>query len=681
MIKLKNITMKNFMSVGNVTQAVILNEDPISLILGENRDLGGSGNRNGVGKSTIINAITYALYGAALTKIKLPNLINKTNGKKMMVTLEFSSGGVEYRIERGRGPEVFKLFVNGVDHFDNNAQGDSRLTQKDVEATLGMDKVLFSNIVALNTFTEPFLSMSAAKQREMMELLLGMTKLSEKALSLKEEIKSSKDDLKEEEFRIKGINDSNAVITRNIESAEAKLNSWNTKHDDTISAQAADLLSLDSLDIEAELEKHSQIDKLAESEAERSLISTNISTLKKEVQNVNREIDQCKKDIHRSNDVKSASLKNAEDQLHNAEAHRVTRDGIEGKRADLKSRLADLVEAAANVEHSSECPTCKQHVEGDQHEELISEALKRVEKCRRDISQCDVEEETLDLQIVKCGELAETYRKDGEDCDKYISECKQNITQLESTIADLETGIRSLEIDLKAIPIVEKPTTFYKTISQAYEHKTKIDVKARDLENEIAKVNPYIEQVDVLRESLQDIKYDEIEKLTVLREHQDFLLKLLTNKDSFIRKKIIDQNLSFLNERLRHYLGSIGLPHSVIFNPNLDVSISEFGRDLDFDNLSRGEKTRLILSLSWAFRDIYESMNGSINLLFIDELLDSGLDASGTEATLSALKVMAHEQNKNVMLISHREELVGKVDNIITVCKENGFTRIETSEL
>ena len=673
--------MKNFMSVGNVTQAVILNEDPISLILGENRDLGGSGNRNGVGKSTIINAITYALYGAALTKIKLPNLINKTNGKKMMVTLEFSSGGVEYRIERGRGPEVFKLFVNGVDHFDNNAQGDSRLTQKDVEVILGMDKVLFSNIVALNTFTEPFLSMSAAKQREMMELLLGMTKLSEKALSLKEEIKSSKDDLKEEEFRIKGINDSNAVITRNIESAEAKLNSWNTKHDDTISAQAADLLSLDSLDIEAELEKHSQIDKLAESETERSLISTNISTLKKEVQNVNREIDQNKKDIKRSNDSKATSLKNADEQLQSAEAHRVTRDSIEGKRTDLKTRLAELEEAAANVEHSSECPTCKQHVEGAQQEEIISEALKRVGKCREDISQCDIEEDTLDLKIVKCGELAESYRKDGEDCDKYISECKQNITQIESTISDLETGIRSLEIDLKAIPLVEKPTTFYKTISQAYEHKTKIDVKARDLENEIAKVNPYIEQVDVLRESLQDIKYDEIEKLTVLREHQDFLLKLLTNKDSFIRKKIIDQNLSFLNERLRHYLGSIGLPHSVIFNPNLDVSISEFGRDLDFDNLSRGEKTRLILSLSWAFRDIYESMNGSINLLFIDELLDSGLDASGTEATLSALKVMAHEQNKNVMLISHREELVGKVDNIITVCKENGFTRIETSEL
>lgn len=681
MIKLKNITMKNFMSVGNVTQAVILNEDPISLILGENRDLGGSGNRNGVGKSTIINAITYALYGAALTKIKLPNLINKTNGKKMIVTLEFSSGGVEYRIERGRGPEIFKLFVDGVDHYDNDAQGDSRLTQKDVEAILGMDKVLFANIVALNTFTEPFLSMSAAKQREMMELLLGMTKLSEKALALKEVIKGTKEEVKEEDFRIKGINDSNAIITRNIEGAEAKQASWDNTHNGNIATQAADLEKLDSLDVDSELAKHKLIEDISLIEANRVNISNNIQTLKSEVLNINKDISQHRKDIQQVITNKDTALRSADDKLSQAAKHRASIEGLATKRVELDERLAVLEDAANNVEHSSECPTCSQQVEGDQHAKLLAKAVDKVDKCKRDIKQCGVDEVEFADAIKDCEEASEKFRASTVGCESQVADIEGLILVCETSLSEYNEGIASLTKELDDVSVDERPSTFYGTVEEVYSHKSKIDIMVRDLENEMAKVNPYIEQVEVLRGSLQEVDYAEVERLTVVRDHQDFLLKLLTNKDSFIRKKIIDQNLSFLNERLRFYLESIGLPHSVVFNPNLDVFISEYGRDLDFDNLSRGEKTRLILSLSWAFRDIYESMNGSINLLFIDELLDSGLDASGTEATLGALKVMAHEQNKNVMLISHREELVGKVTACITVVKENGFTRIETSDI
>jgi hypothetical protein len=82
----------------------------------------------------------------------------------------------------------------------------------------------------------------------------------------------------------------------------------------------------------------------------------------------------------------------------------------------------------------------------------------------------------------------------------------------------------------------------------------------------------------------------------------------LTSKDSFVRKKIIDQNLSYLNSRLTHYLDRMGLPHTVKFMNDLSVNIEELGRELDFDNLSRGERTRLILSMSWAFRDVFESL-------------------------------------------------------------------------
>ena len=159
-----------------------------------------------------------------------------------------------------------------------------------------------------------------------------------------------------------------------------------------------------------------------------------------------------------------------------------------------------------------------------------------------------------------------------------------------------------------------------------------------------------------------------------MKDHQEFLLKLLTNKDSFIRKKIIDQNLAYLNNRLTYYLDKMGLPHQVSFLNDLNVEITQLGQDLDFDNLSRGERNRLILGLSWSFRDVWESLYQSINLLFVDELIDNGLDANGVENALGVLKKMARERKKNIFLISHKDELIGRVNNVLKVIKENGYT-------
>jgi DNA repair exonuclease SbcCD ATPase subunit len=165
-----------------------------------------------------------------------------------------------------------------------------------------------------------------------------------------------------------------------------------------------------------------------------------------------------------------------------------------------------------------------------------------------------------------------------------------------------------------------------------------------------------------------------------LKDHQDFLLNLLINKDSFIRKKIIDQNLLYLNNRLSHYLAALGLPHEVKFMSDLEVEITQYGRDFDFDNLSRGERTRLILALSLSFRDVYESLNDKINLLFIDELIDSGLDTSGVESALAVFKAMIREQHRNVFLISHRDELIGRVTSVLKVVKEGGFTSFDSTD-
>ena len=114
------------------------------------------------------------------------------------------------------------------------------------------------------------------------------------------------------------------------------------------------------------------------------------------------------------------------------------------------------------------------------------------------------------------------------------------------------------------------------------------------------------------------------------------------------------------------------------FQSPLIAEIQELGRDLDFDNLSRGERNRLILSLSWAFRDVWESLYQPINLLFIDELVDSGMDSAGVENAMGVLKRMSRERNKSVWLVSHKDELIGRVNNVLIVIKENGFTSYDT---
>ena len=231
------------------------------------------------------------------------------------------------------------------------------------------------------------------------------------------------------------------------------------------------------------------------------------------------------------------------------------------------------------------------------------------------------------------------------------------------------------EVTVGPMPIIH-----YDTETEAIEHRSKVANLLQQITSKNDEADPYTEQIsDMEKEALQEINFDTINTLTRTMEHEKFLLDLLTSKDSFVRKKIIDQNLSYLNIRLTHYLDKIGLPHQVVFKNDLQVEITELGRELDFDNLSRGERNRLILGLSFAFRDVWENLYSPINTLFIDELIDSGLDTMGVENALAILKDMSRRRQKSIWLVSHREELAGRVPNVLKVVKENGFTSYSTA--
>ncbi len=583
MIKVKSLTVKNFMSVGNSTQAVDFDKQQLTLVLGENLDQGGddSGSRNGTGKTTIINALSYALFGVALTNIRRDNLVNKTNNKSMLVTLAFEKDNTEYHIERGRKPNTLKFKINGQDQeISDESQGDSRKTQEDINSLLGMSHEMFKHIVALNTYTEPFLALKNNDQRAIIEQLLGITILSEKADLLREKIKITRDDITEENARIQAVKTSNEKITEsigNLQSRKKALIATNKSERDKLHKA---IKELEQVDIEAELEAHEKLSSWTE-------LNTHLTNLTKERATVERALEQADKNVHK-----------------------------------LGKELDDL--------ESAKCYACGQELHDD-----------------------------------KLEEMKDKMQKDYGDAHTYMIEIAEKYDKVKTKIDEIG--------DLDA-----RPDTFYDTAKEAYEHRSNVDNLKKLLASKEEELDPYTEQIDDLQSTaIQEISWDKINELNSYKDHQEFLYKLLTNKDSFIRKKIIEQNLAYLNNRLTYYLDKIGLPHSVMFKNDLSVEITQLGQDLDFDNLSRGERNRLILGMSWSFRDVWESLYQHINLLFIDELIDSGMDSAGVESSLSVLKKMGRERSKNIYLISHKDELIGRVNNVLKVIKENGFTSYE----
>ena len=580
MIEIKDLTVKNFMSVGNQTQAVDFNQQQLTLVLGENLDQGGddSGSRNGTGKTTIINALSYALYGQALTNIKRNNLINKTNSKGMLVTLHFEKNGVNYRVERGRSPNILKFYVDEQQQeMTDESQGDSRKTQQYINELLDMSHDMFKHIVALNTYTEPFLSMRQNDQRAIIEQLLGITILSEKAEALKEQTRNTKELIQEETLKINAIQSSNEKISATIDNLQGTQRAWVAKKDQDVKKLQSGIDELEHLDVDVELESHEKLSNWTQHNNSILALKKELSTLEPALLRADKSVDTATKDI-----------------------------------AGLDNAL---------------CYACDQPLHEAKKQEILA-----------------------------------TKTKELQDAVAYQAEISTKCTDVIAALDEIGD-------------INGKPSTYYESAKEAYEHRSNVENLKSSLARTKDEDDPYAIQINDLNETaMQDVTWNAVNELVSYKDHQEFLMKLLTNKDSFIRKKIIDQNLAYLNNRLTYYLDKIGLPHQVVFQNDLNVEITQLGQDLDFDNLSRGERNRLILGLSFAFRDVWESLYQNINLLFIDELIDSGMDTAGVENSLSILKKMGRDREKNIYLISHKDELIGRVNHVLRVVKENGYT-------
>lgn len=690
MITLGILTLKNFLSIGAVTQTVDFNNQDLTLILGENLDLGGDGAKNGTGKTSILQGLSYSLFGGGINNIKKDNLINRTNGKAMVVTLTFSVDDIEYRIERGRKPTFLKFYVNDQEMASeetNDSQGDSRETQDAIEKVLHMSSDMFRHIVGLNTYNEPFLSLKANDQRVIIEQLLGVTILSEKADAIKILNKQTKEDIQLEEYRVRAIEEANKRIQEQIDSLKKRQRLWNLKHNEDLSKLVTEYDELSLINIDSELKAHKDLTIynacLEKRSRYDSLVARQISWKQSQANDIKSLHEKLEKlnsididaELQAHVDLSTYNQQVVEQNSIKKEIVRVKLD------LDKETKNSEKIENEIKTLKENKCYACGQDFHDDSHESVLTAKSLALDVSLARSFDLSSQLEGLNDLVVVLGTAPVTHYKSESDAIKHGHSVANLVVQIDSKQQETDPFAEQIS-DLGTDEIIcgELPVTHYDTEDQAIKHSSRVSSLLDQIANKHDETDPYIDQIaEMEREAIQTVSFDLINQLTRVMQHQEYLLDLLTNKKSFVRKKIIEQNLSYLNNRLSFYLDAMGLPHTVVFQNDLTVEITELGRELDFDNLSRGERNRLILGLSFAFRDVYESLYSPINVLFVDELIDNGLDTVGVENSIALLKDMARRRNKSVWLVSHRDELTNRVSSVLKVIKEGGFTSYETT--
>jgi len=306
---------------------------------------------------------------------------------------------------------------------------------------------------------------------------------------------------------------------------------------------------------------------------------------------------------------------------------------------------------------------------------ISSDADKHIRQAQQSASQ--MQKELNHLLEAKCPYCLQKF----EDTQAKIDELQVKIKETNEAAdhhIDAKQAADALAKELSATMSELRNGLLHTTYKQMLQEKANVDTYRQQLKATEDSTNPHLEAYEqLLNEAEVVVDYSKLDQMKSDLEHQKFLLKLLVDKNSFIRKKIINKSIPFLNKQIHYHAKSLGLTHVVTFNPDMSCDITEFGRPLDYGNLSGGEKKRLNLALSMAFRDMLQHLHTGVNILVVDEVDAGAMDAPGVEGIIRSVKMKsAQEKNLGIWVISHRPECVGRFDREMTVRFENGFSSI-----
>lgn len=282
MIIFKKLRYKNLLSTGNVFTEINLDTSQSTLIIGS----------NGSGKSSMLDALSFALYGRPFRDVNKNQLINSINGKQLVVELEFDVGAVTYRIVRGIKPNIFEVYQNG-DMINQNA--DTREYQELFERNiLKMNHKAFSQIVVLGSASfVPFMQLKSNHRREIIENLLDIQIFSVMNVLLKDRVSKNKMSLVESEYSIKNTNDKIKLTKHHISAVQSSAEELVQHKKD----QMNNYINLVRNNIEKIAEIDTQNHQLQNLITDEESVNTNLSMLHTKQNSLERQIRDGKKEL------------------------------------------------------------------------------------------------------------------------------------------------------------------------------------------------------------------------------------------------------------------------------------------------------------------------------------------------------------------------------------------------
>lgn len=739
MITFKELTLRNFLSYGNNTTSLKLDFTKPTLIVGKNYDsvVNGQVDSNGSGKSAILNAISFCLYDKTISNIEKSDVVNYINGKNMEVSLTFVKDNINYKIERYRknkakGGDGVRIFVNPTSatfEKEHDKTPDSIANaNREVERILGIPFDIFARIVVFTASYEPFLSLpsshaSKANQRDIIEELFGLTELTRKAEKLKELISETKQTLKAASEKNSRIEAERSRYQSQLDSTLQKLSEWEASRKEQSKVLKASAKKLIAVDVDFITEVLDKVDELnakkAEIAAEIKLVNANLSAavannrqMKAWESSKTEKVALLEKKFAELSAIDVATLTKVAEDITRLNGELTLKQTQQSTISSKLKRLnSDISANESEIEQlkNSKCPYCKQ----DYHESV--DKLKACEDmaeefsnqratlaAERDLLAKDIESVERELESLLKVNIprnlksieSDTLMTKGE-LDALVASTnpftEQDTFKFDALIFDLNDSLSEVDSliskEKSKLVDVEIPVAGYSEWSRAAINK--VDSEINRIADKIEELKSQDNPFDSVAKELEFTLENEIEKVNTTivdelyaeQEHQEFLLKLLTKKDSFVRKALLNKNIPFLNSRLAHYLDTMGLNHKVLFTEEMGAKITQFGTEYSFENLSAGQKARVNLALSFAFRDVLQARFSKINFCILDECLDVGLGNVGVQLAAKMIKSVAVNDKLSMLVISHRDEIASMFDSKLEVELRDGFSSIKKSSL
>jgi len=569
MIEFKTIRYKNFLSSGNYFTTISLNENKDTLIVGA----------NGAGKSTVLDALTFSLFGKPFRKINKGQLVNSVNEKDTKVEIEFNINKTEYRVLRGIKPNIFEIYKNGQKLNEDSSANDQ---QKSLETQiLKLNYKSFTQIVILGSASfVPFMQLSAPHRREVIEDLLDIRVFSSMSDILKEKIKASRDNLKVLELKKESLGDKIVMQKQFIRSIEQE-------GEDGIRQKQESIVTCDEESANYQKRIEDLISKVSSKEKEIQQYITSSNTIKK---------------------LSSFKVK------------------LETKKQTSNDHLVFF-------QKNTVCPTCTQNIEDSFRVNKIDHLQQVISKYQTNLTEIETaitEEEEREQKFL--------------GLQREITNLQNETSQLNIRVSNSNKLRKSLEKEIQSI-------------TDKLENRTSENVKLSEYK-------------DSLKQILKDLEQ-------VREEFEYFQQSHILLKDDGVKSGIIRKYLPLINKQVNNYLQRMDFFINFMldeeFNERIQTPIHE---KFSYSSFSEGEKMRIDLALLFTWREIARMKNSvSTNLLILDEVFDSSLDGFGTDEFLKIVRYVI--KDANVFIISHKNELLDRFENVLEFTKEKGFSKLK----